>query len=162
VSGGGNTPGGNTPGPTATPTQGSTVPEGCGGNGWGDIVNVGDGLKVGLAADSLSGGVAVVMGAHTNYGWTHTVSSSDAFSPCNASHPGMSWGYGASPGIELQNGYASVPSWTVVNGGPPGAHLIEAGYGQACLTDNGPGKQLTAETCSPGNAAQEWRIPAAG
>ena len=147
--------------PTTAP--GPTTPAGCGGSGWGSLVNVGDGLKVGLSGGSLAGGTAVVMGGDTAYGWVYSTPTQwHAFNPCNLNDPDLgeesSGNYSDQP-VELASGYGDVTSWTVKSAPASGSYYIENYLGVTCLTDNGTGRQLTVDTCTPGNASQEWYLP---
>ncbi|MGW6916263.1 serine/threonine protein kinase [Kitasatospora sp. NPDC054939] len=162
--GGGAAAGGTSPGttsastPASTPPPAPTVPQGCGGAGWGAITNVGSGLAVGLATDSTSSGVHVVMGGHTQFGWVRKDSGKDAsFHACSVNHPPL----GTMPGgaaVELaQSFYAK--TWRLTDVGS-GTYLIKPPYNPgSCLTDNGPGRQLTFGGCTPGAKEQIWRIP---
>ncbi|GAA2789259.1 hypothetical protein GCM10010441_12980 [Kitasatospora paracochleata] len=170
-SGGGTAPG---PGPgqtrtTATPTPapattspGESHPADCGGGRWGYLVNVGDGLKVGLAADSLADGTAVVMGGRTAYGWVRGPSDGvDMFSACKAGAPRLGKvGVGSGEGtVALGSAYPYAWDWKVVDAGG-GASYLEDYLGQNCLTDNGAGRQLTVTPCAQGDNRQLFRVPA--
>ncbi|WP_441249363.1 protein kinase domain-containing protein [Kitasatospora sp. McL0602] len=168
---GGSTPGGggapvNSPAPTHSsspvnqPVPGPARPANCGGDGWGSIVNVGDGLKVGLASDSPGADVPVVMGGHTEFGWVHSHPDSwHQFHACNLGDPAIGWSYYGGDGIQLIAGGAGVVSLTIETTNVSGAVYIKDYLGQSCLTDNGAGNRLTMNTCTPGNTAQEWRTP---
>ncbi|WP_371502415.1 serine/threonine protein kinase [Kitasatospora sp. NBC_00374] len=146
-----------TPAP-ATPAQTPTTPPGCGGSSWGAIVNVGDGLRLGLAKDSPAPGSAVIMGGTTAYGWVHSVPSSwHHFNPCNLSGPDLVQEPDGK--VSLSGGFSVLTNWTVTPASTPGAYYLKDYMGQNCLTDNGAGRQLTMVTCTPGNNAQQWRIP---
>ncbi|MEV6205672.1 hypothetical protein [Kitasatospora sp. NPDC051914] len=140
------------------------MPSGCGGSGWGAITNVGDGLKVGLASAALTGGVAVVMGGHTEYGWMRvgTVPPYVALHACSTNHPKLGVPLGASTpgGTVLATGFADTTAFTLVDAGS-GTYNIKPSYGPgtSCLTDNGANRQLTIGDCVPGAKSQLWRVP---
>ena len=149
---------GTQPAPVTTAPPQPVTPPGCGGTNWGYIVNVGDGLKVGLAKDSLAGGQAVVMGGATAYGWVHSVPSSwHHFNPCNLSGPDLV--QETDGRVTLSGGFSYLTNWSVTSASTPGAYYLKDYMGYNCLTDNGAGNQLTMLTCTPGNKSQEWRIP---
>ncbi|MER5930839.1 protein kinase [Streptomyces sp. NPDC002054] len=149
--------------PAAKPSSGGPAPkpakpQGCGGTNWGYIVNVGDGLKLGLAKDGLAGGTAVVMGGATAYGWVHTVPSSwHAFNPCNMDSPALV--QETDGRVALSSGFSVLHNWSVTAASRPGAYHLKDYMGQQCLTGNGAGRQVTMKACTPGNKAQEWKIP---
>ncbi|SDT72371.1 serine/threonine protein kinase [Streptomyces sp. TLI_053] len=149
--------------PQATASPPATAPggapaSGCGGTNWGYITNVGDGLRMGLSQDSLTGGQAVVMGGATAYGWVHTVPSSwHQFNPCKLSAPVLVQEMDGR--VALSNGFSFLTNWTVTAATVPGAFYLKDYMGQNCLTDNGVGAQLTMTACTPGNKSQEFRIP---
>jgi serine/threonine-protein kinase len=132
-------------------------PAGCGGAGWGAIVNVGDGLKVGLSDGNLSGSGAVIMGGNTSFGWVHATSQWSTFNACNLNDSLLGTQYYGGSGAQLIANSAGMASWTVVSA-PSGVYIKDY-LGQNCLTDNGEGKQLTVNTCTAGNSSQEWQIP---
>ncbi|MEV8533694.1 protein kinase [Streptomyces sp. NPDC051211] len=160
-------PGGRTTAPQAPPaskpapgasTQKPSKPPGCGGTDWGYIVNVGDGLRLGLAKNTLAGGTAVVTGGATAYGWVHSVPSSwHQFNPCNMGSPALV--QETDGRVSLSNGFSYLANWTVAPATTRGAYYLQDYMGSLCLTDNGAGKQVTMVTCTPGNKAQEWRVP---
>ncbi|WP_441249364.1 serine/threonine-protein kinase [Kitasatospora sp. McL0602] len=146
--------------PTSTPPPVQTVPAGCGGDGWGAITNVGDGLKVGLAQDDPAGGVKVVMGGHTEFGWV--LSQPDYWNRlnvCNLNDPGLGMPFYGGTGMVLIAGGAGTTSFTISGAKVSGSSYIKDYLGQSCLTDNGRGNQLTMNTCTPGNTSQEWYLP---
>ncbi|MFC5663085.1 serine/threonine-protein kinase [Kitasatospora misakiensis] len=149
----------STPATTAPGTAAAgTTPAGCGGTNWGYITNVGDGLRMGLSQDGLAGGQAVVMGGATAYGWVHTVPSSwHQFNPCKLSAPALVQEMDGR--VALSGGFSVLSNWTVTAATTPGAFYLKDYMGQSCLTDNGLGAQLTMTACTPGNKAQEFRIP---
>ncbi|WP_280724127.1 serine/threonine-protein kinase [Kitasatospora sp. MAA4] len=143
------------------PAPGSGAPAGCGGAGWGAIVNVGDGLKLGLAADSLSGGTTVVTGGTTAYGWVHWADSFQRFNACDRSQPALTEvaTFDGSPvGVRLASFNDFMTAWTTAATGS-GSYYIKDYMGQSCLTDNGAGNPVTVGTCTPGNGSQEWLLP---
>ncbi|WP_165953751.1 serine/threonine-protein kinase [Streptomyces sp. 8K308] len=141
------------------PDPDSTVPEGCGGDGWGHITNVGNGLRIGLASDSPEDGAAVVMGGSTAYGWIHEYSAFDRIYPCNMNGPPLSQtGLGEQRAVISYGWGAEVDEWVIVSG-PSGAYYIKNYGGTTCLTSNGQGAQLTLTTCTSGNESQLWRVP---
>ncbi|WP_329561587.1 serine/threonine-protein kinase [Kitasatospora sp. NBC_01266] len=167
--GGGTGSGGSSGGGSAPVSQPTTQPPnpappaagppaGCGGSGWGAIVNVGDGLKAGLADGNPSGSGAVIMGGNTSYGWLRgAVQTWATFTACNANDSPLGVVYYGGTGIQLVSGYAGPSAWTVVSA-PSGVYVKDY-LGQNCLTDNGAGRQLTMGTCTPGNSSQEWQVP---
>ncbi|WP_329493277.1 serine/threonine protein kinase [Kitasatospora herbaricolor] len=145
------------PAPT-TVAPAPAVPQGCGGTNWGAIVNVGDNLKIGLAKDGPAGGTPAVMGGYTAYGWVHSVPSSwHHFNPCNMNAP--EFVQTTDGRAALSDGFSFLANWKVDPATTSGAVLLKDYMGSKCLTDNGAGNQLTMATCTPGNKAQEWRIP---
>ncbi|OKI26185.1 serine/threonine-protein kinase [Streptomyces sp. CB03911] len=141
---------------TAAPVP--AVPQGCGGTDWGAIVNVGDNLKIGLAKDGPAGGTPAVMGGYTAYGWVHSVPSSwHHFNPCNMNAP--EFVQTTDGKAALSDGFSFLANWKVDPATTSGAVLLKDYMGSKCLTDNGAGNQVTMATCTPGNKAQEWRIP---
>ncbi|MFG2695231.1 hypothetical protein [Kitasatospora sp. NPDC048407] len=154
------------PGATTAKPPASTVPAGCGGANWGAIVNVADGQKLGLATDSPSAGAAAVMGGTTAYGWVRSAPDPGGwyqFHPCNLSGPVLVQGEsdGGWPAqnrkVQLSSGFSFMTTWSVVTASTSGAYYLQAG--DTCLTNNGPGKQVTMTACTPANKFQEWRIP---
>lgn len=149
--------GGPAPAPT-TAAPAPAVPQGCGGTAWGAIVNVGDNLKIGLAKDGPAAGTAAVMGGYTAYGWVHSVPSSwHHFNPCNMNAP--EFVQTTDGKAALSDGFSFLANWKVDPATTSGAVLLKDYMGSKCLTDNGAGNQLTMAACTPGNKAQEWRIP---
>ncbi|GHH78292.1 hypothetical protein GCM10018781_53770 [Kitasatospora indigofera] len=145
------------PAPT-TAAPAPAVPQGCGGTDWGAIVNVGDNLKIGLAKDGPAAGTAAVMGGYTAYGWVHSVPSSwHHFNPCNMNAP--EFVQTTDGKAALSDGFSFLANWKVDPATTSGAVLLKDYMGSKCLTDNGAGNQLTMAACTPGNKAQEWRIP---
>ncbi|MFK0189614.1 serine/threonine protein kinase [Kitasatospora sp. NPDC090308] len=168
-SGSGNTP--NQPKPTTPATPAATTPpasssgpaKGCGGSGWGHLVNVGSGRSVGLGADAVSAGVPVVSGGHTAYGWVMSTSNGvTVFTACAASS-GVSLGapYAGSPNTTELAGassYGDMAYWTLADAGS-GTFQLKFGYGvQSCLTDSGSGNALNVGTCTPGARTQLFRF----
>ncbi|MFF2043171.1 protein kinase [Kitasatospora sp. NPDC058170] len=150
------------PAPVTTPPP-PAVPAGCGGTQWGAVVNVADGLKLGLATDTPTAGAAAVMGGTTAYGWVRSDPDPGGwyqFFPCNLTSPALvqdvSW---SSNKVMLSPGWSFMTKWTVARASTSGAYYLQDYAGQNCLTDNGAGKQVTMGTCTPGNKYQEWRIP---
>ncbi|MFJ1790437.1 serine/threonine-protein kinase [Kitasatospora griseola] len=161
--GGGSTP--NQPAPTTPkPPAGGGPAAGCGGSGWGRLVNVGTGQAAGLGSDALTAGVPVVSGQNTSYGWIKTTDGSGTatFTACR-SGSGISLGgrYAGSPNIAELAGsgsYGDLTNWSPENAGS-GSFQLKFGYGiQSCLTDSGPGNTLTITTCSPGDKSQLFRF----
>ncbi|MFD0345071.1 hypothetical protein ACFQ0M_01315 [Kitasatospora aburaviensis] len=143
------------------------MPAGCGGANWGAIVNVADGQKLGLATDSPSAGAAAVMGGTTAYGWVRSAPDPGGWyqiHPCNLSGPllvqgdGDGWS-GQNMKVMLSPGFSVMTNWSVVRASTSGAYYLKDYSGSTCLTDNGPGKQVTMTTCTPANRFQEWQIP---
>ncbi|KQV14632.1 MULTISPECIES: serine/threonine-protein kinase [unclassified Kitasatospora] len=167
---GGGTPGGGgggsvpAPAPTrTTPTPDPPVPQGCGGDGWGYITGVGSGIRLGLASAGMAGGTAAVMGGYTAYGWARSAPDPGqwyTFSPCSLSKPVLVQNTD-NKGVSLSTGFSFTTRWTVVSAASGNVTLREY-MSSTCLTDNGSGKAVTMETCTPGNKFQEWKVPAAG
>ncbi|MFG3049966.1 protein kinase [Kitasatospora sp. NPDC048239] len=139
------------------------VPAGCGGTRWGAIVNVADGLKLGLATDSPTAGAGIVMGGTTAYGWVRSDPDPGSWYqifPCSLTNPALvqdvSW---SSNKVMLSPGFSFMTKWTVAGATTAGAHQLQDYMGKNCLTDNGAGNPVTMATCTPGNKYQEWRIP---
>ncbi|WP_354644538.1 serine/threonine-protein kinase [Kitasatospora camelliae] len=152
----------NTP-PPATPEQPS-VPQGCGGNGWGYVTGVGSGQRLGLAADSLAGGTDAVMGRNTAYGWVRSAPDPGGWytlSPCNMSKPVLVQNTD-SKSVELSPGFSVLTRWTVASAPTQGAVYLKDYSSSTCLTDNGSGRGVTMETCTPGNKSQQWYVPPSG
>ncbi|MEY9945025.1 serine/threonine-protein kinase [Kitasatospora sp. GAS1066B] len=144
------------PPPSSVPPS-SAPPAGCGASS--AIVNVGDGLKVGLADGNPSGTGTVVMGGSTQYGWVRSADQTwSVFHACNMNDSilGVAYYPGTSAQLIAQSG-GGMADWTIV-GAPTGVNIKDY-LGQNCLTDNGAGHQLTLNACTPGDASQEWRIP---
>ncbi|WP_406284929.1 serine/threonine-protein kinase [Embleya sp. NBC_00896] len=164
--GAGASPGGSSTGsgtkpkpPASTPPPAQSIPQGCGGDRWGAITSVADGVKIGLVADGPSAGKQVVMGGHTQYGWVHSVSTWDTFNPCSLSGPALGQPYGNSQHPELAAGYAYSTNWRLADAPTSGAVYIKDYMGKNCLTNNGAGKPLSVVECTPGIRSQQWWIP---
>ncbi|MGW6913441.1 protein kinase domain-containing protein [Kitasatospora sp. NPDC054939] len=157
--GGNNGGGGSQPAPTTPPkTAEPSVPQGCGGNGWGYITNVGSGLRLGLAQNNLSAGNKAVMGGATAYGWIREVNPGNWYyiHPCNLDAPALV--QSATDGaVTLNPGFSFLNNWAVVGTGG-GTHTLRDYQSQSCLTDNGAGNPVTMTKCTPGNKAQEFRL----
>ncbi|MFG2996376.1 serine/threonine-protein kinase [Streptomyces sp. NPDC048340] len=153
---------GNKPAPPPA-TQAPTAPQGCGGDGWGAITNVGDGLKVGLASTAVEGGTRVVMGGHTEFGWARSTPQASRFNACSLSGPLLGVPYGTVGKVRLLavygGGAAGTFAWTLEKAPTSGAYYIKDGRGVQCLTDNGPGNELTVVNCTPGLKTQQWYVP---
>ncbi|MGP4114467.1 serine/threonine-protein kinase [Streptomyces sp. 4N509B] len=142
--------------PTSPPDDGEPgPPSDCGGDRWGQITSVADGLPIGLADENAEPGSALVMGGHSTYGWLRTDSYQDldAFLVCDADGPALA--------LDTSSRAILLPAevgWELDDSAPSGAHYLRA-FDQ-CLTNNGAGQQLTLGTCVPGDARQMWRLPA--
>ncbi|MFD0279872.1 serine/threonine-protein kinase [Kitasatospora sp. NPDC127111] len=151
---------GNQPPPANPAPQTPGTPAGCGGTKWGAIVSVASGQKLGLSKDTPSGGQGVLMGGNTAYGWVRSDPDPGGwykFTPCNLSGPVL---VQESDGrVALSGGFSVLTNWTVAAASTPGAFYLKDYMGQSCMTDNGPGNQVTMATCTPGNKSQEFRIP---
>ena len=150
----------NPPAPAPQPAT-PNPPAGCGGTGWGAIVNVGDHQRLGLAADRLSGGTTVVTGGATAYGWVHWADAFARFNACSRDQPALAEvpNFSGQPAtVELAAAGDFMTSWSTVSTGS-GSYLIKDYIGQNCLTDNGVGAGVTVGTCSPGSTSQEWLLP---
>ncbi|MDG4858510.1 hypothetical protein P8605_10155, partial [Streptomyces sp. T-3] len=164
-SGGSDSGGGSDGGSDDGGGSGGGTPAGCGGDNWGAITNVGNGLKVGLADGSPRVDGKVVMGGHTEFGWVKSTDQQGqvSFRSCNLSKPELS-SYSASwdstPRTILSGSPSSLSTiWNPTKAGTSGAYYLKDFNGNNCLTDNGSGKQLTVIKCTPGSKAQQWRIP---
>ncbi|MFD8598258.1 serine/threonine protein kinase [Kitasatospora sp. NPDC059646] len=166
-SGGGG--GGNTnptpPAPTTSKPTANGPAAGCGGSGWGRLVNVGTGQAAGLGSAALSAGVPVVSGSNTSYGWIRSTDSGSGvttFTACK-SGSGVSLGarYAGSPNIAELAGagsYGDLTNWYLTDAGS-GTFQLKFGYGvQSCLTDAGNGSTLAVTNCSPGSTSQLFRF----
>ncbi|MFF0392529.1 protein kinase [Kitasatospora sp. NPDC004615] len=160
--GGGSTPAQPAPNTSKPATNGPA--SGCGGSGWGRLVNVGTGQAAGLGSDALTAGVPVVSGRNTSYGWIKSTdgSGTTTFTACK-SDSGIKLGgrYAGSPNIaELagSSSYGDMTNWSVTDAGS-GTFQLKFGYGvQSCLTDSGTGNTLTITNCSPGDRSQLFRF----
>ncbi|MEU6236039.1 serine/threonine-protein kinase [Kitasatospora sp. NPDC047058] len=152
---------GNQPAPAdPAPQQQPSTPPGCGGTKWGAIVSVASGQKLGLSKDTPSGGQGVLMGGNTAYGWVRSDPDPGGwyhFTPCNLSGPLLVQEQDGR--VTLSGGFSVLTNWTVAAASTPGAFSLKDYMGQSCMTDNGPGNQVTMATCTPGNKSQEFRIP---
>ncbi|MFJ5231685.1 serine/threonine protein kinase [Kitasatospora sp. NPDC088391] len=161
--GGGGGSAGSGSGTTPTQPKPPGPASGCGGSGWGRLVNVGSGQAVGLKDNAVSAGVAVVTGGYTAYGWIKATDNfgQTTFTACKADS-GVSLGanYAGSPSsTELAgpNSYGDLTAWSLADAGS-GTFQLKFGYGpQSCLTDHGGG-QLTVDSCSPGAKSQLFRF----
>jgi serine/threonine-protein kinase len=152
------------PAPAPDPDPGGP-PEGCGGDRWGAITNVGNGLSVGVSGDTLENGTEVIMGGNTVYGWVRSADSYDYFNACNLSSPSLATTFSGGDyyggDVVLASGYGgygATDEWQLESAGS-GVYYIKDYVASNCLTSNGEGEQLTVTTCTPGNESQLWRIP---
>lgn len=149
----------STPPPTAArPAVAPAVPSECGGSG--GITNVGSGMKIGIDSASPTAGSRLVTGGRTEYGWvTATVGPWRQLRICNTrgltAVPATAYGGPVSLGPTTFTGGLL----TFTDAAAPGSVLITVFPGTQCLTDNGPGRQLTFTNCVPGNTAQQWYVP---
>lgn len=150
---GGSSAGGNPPAP---PTSGR--PASCGGNSWSGIVSVKDGRPIGMRNDNLNGDNPIVLGGASQYGWVRSTDPGSwiLFNACNNGGPQLVQTMDGK--VVLSNGYSFLTRWTVRNGSTAGSYTLADYQNQSCMTDNGPGNELTMVTCTPGNTAQEWRL----
>ncbi|MGF1431749.1 protein kinase domain-containing protein [Kitasatospora sp. LaBMicrA B282] len=156
-----------TPAPTPappTPAPPPGPPQGCGGTDWGYIVNVGDGQRLGLASDSLTSGTKVVTGGATADGWVRVAGPFDQFHACNLASPALaevfSFSLGGSYATELGQMFPDSVNWHVAPADGGASYIqVQNPNGQGCLTDHGTGNPVTVESCTPGNASQEWHVP---
>ncbi|GGR02036.1 serine/threonine-protein kinase [Kitasatospora griseola] len=170
--GGGNQQPGGTTTPPNTPTAGtggtggtnSGPPAGCGGTGWGYLTSVGSGQRLGLATNTLAGGTAAVMDRNTSFGWYRSGPDPGgwyALYPCNLSKPILVQN-DTGTAVTLRSGFNVLTNWSVVPAPTQGAYYLKDYMASLCLTDNGSGNAATMENCTPGNIAQQWRIPPVG
>ncbi|MER7668523.1 serine/threonine-protein kinase [Kitasatospora sp. NPDC096128] len=157
-SGGPGSSGGSSAGanPPAPPTSGR--PASCGGNNWSSIVSVKDGRPIGMRNDNLNGDNPIVLGGASQYGWVRSTDPGSwiLFNACNNGGPQLVQTMDGK--VVLSNGYSFLTRWTVRNGSTAGSYTLADYQNQSCMTDNGPGNELTMVTCTPGNTAQEWRL----
>ncbi|MFD3516880.1 serine/threonine-protein kinase [Streptomyces sp. NPDC058657] len=147
------------------PPAGPAKPENCGGDNWGAITNVGSGRRMGLSGTDPSGsGGTVVSGGNTQFGWVSGGNQFAEFHACNLAGGALGLksapAYNEKTGVVLaaSTGYSGyVTSWKTTPTG--GAHQINYYVGDGCVTDNGAGRQLTVDPCTPGNKHQLWRLP---
>ncbi|MFG2842014.1 serine/threonine-protein kinase [Kitasatospora sp. NPDC048296] len=147
------TSGGNPPAP-----QAPTRPASCGGSDWSTIVSAKDGRTIGLRNDNLSGDNPVVLGGAAQYGWVRSTDPGAwiLFNACNNGGPMLVQTMDGK--VVLNNGYSFLTRWTVRNGSSAGSYTLGDYMNQSCMTNNGPGNEITMVTCTPGNTAQEWRL----
>ncbi|MFI9786555.1 protein kinase [Kitasatospora sp. NPDC051984] len=157
---GGSTP--TQPAPNTSKPATNGPASGCGGSGWGRLVNVGTGQAAGLGSDALIAGVTVMSGSNTSFGWVKTTDATNRtnFIACKSSS-GVKLGinYLGSSFAELagSTNYNDLTDFVVTDAGS-GMFQLGVGYANACLTDSGAGQQLTATTCSPGSRSQLFRF----
>ncbi|MFJ9520173.1 protein kinase [Kitasatospora sp. NPDC101801] len=165
---GGGTPGGggggSNPAPTkpspapTTPPPAPSVPAECGGKGWSYVTGVGSGMKLGLAGDPVAGTTAV-MGGRTEFGWMRSDQGPGGWYylyPCNLAKPMLVQGMGDGA-VEVNPDFSALTSWGLINTGSGSIYLKD--YSSSlCMTDNGAGKAVTMQTCTPGNKSQQWRV----
>ncbi|MFH8380489.1 serine/threonine-protein kinase [Kitasatospora sp. NPDC018058] len=147
------TTGGNPPAPQ-TPSR----PASCGGGNWSTIVSAKDGRPIGMRNDNLSGDNPMVLGGAAQYGWVRSIDpgSWTVINACNNGGPMLVQTMDGK--VVLNNGYSFLTRWTVRNGSTAGSYTLGDYQNQSCMTDNGPGNEITMVTCTPGNSAQEWRF----
>ncbi|MFE3500654.1 serine/threonine-protein kinase [Kitasatospora sp. NPDC059160] len=150
---GGSSAGGNPPAPPA-----AGRPASCGGSSWSTIVSVKDGRPIGMRSDNLNGDNPIVLGGASQYGWVRATDPGNwiLFNACNNGGPQLVQTMDGK--VVLSNGYSFLTRWTVRNGSTPGSYTLGDYQNQSCMTDNGPGNELTMVACTPGNTAQEWRL----
>ncbi|MFJ9771111.1 protein kinase [Kitasatospora sp. NPDC101157] len=149
----GSSSGGNPPAPQTPARPGS-----CGGNSWARIVSVKDGRPIGMRNDNLNGDNPIVLGGVDQYGWVRSTDPGSwiLFNACNNGGPQLVQTMDGK--VVLSNGFSFLTRWTVRNGSTAGSYTLADYQNQSCMTDNGPGNEITMVTCTPGNAAQEWRF----
>ncbi|MET8623891.1 serine/threonine-protein kinase [Kitasatospora sp. NPDC004669] len=147
------TTGGNPPAPQ-TPSR----PASCGGGNWSTIVSVKDGRPIGMRNDNLSGDNPMVLGGAAQYGWVRSIDPGNwtLINACNNGGPMLVQTMDGK--VVLNNGYSFLTRWTVRSGSTAGSYTLGDYQNQSCMTDNGPGNEITMVTCTPGNSAQEWRF----
>ncbi|MFJ2188219.1 protein kinase [Kitasatospora sp. NPDC087861] len=153
-SGGGPPSGGGNPPAPQTPAR----PPSCGGTSWSTIISVKDGHPIGMAHDDLSGDNPIVVGGASQYGWVRATNPGSwiLFNACNSGGPQLVQTMDGK--VTLSGGFSFLTNWTVRNGSAQGSYTLADYQNQSCMTDNGVGNAVTMVTCTPGNAAQEWRF----
>ncbi|MER7752175.1 serine/threonine-protein kinase [Kitasatospora sp. NPDC097643] len=145
--------GGNPPAP-----QAPTRPASCGGTSWTTVVSVKDGRPIGMAHDNLNGDNPIVVGGAAQYGWVRSTDPG-AWTLLNACNNGGPLLVQTMDGkVTLNGGFSFLTRWTVRNGSTQGSYTLADYQNQSCMTNNGPGAEVTMVTCTPGNQAQEWRF----
>ncbi len=102
------------------------------------------------------------MGGTTAFGWLHEKNNYDSFTTCGSSGISMARAltqFNDTVRVELAGPFAGGGWWNLEKAPTAGAYYIkDIAFQGGCLTDNGPGNQLTVVACS-GSRAQQWRIP---
>ncbi|MFJ8039876.1 protein kinase [Kitasatospora sp. NPDC096147] len=151
------------PKPTPPAPVGDTPPSGCGGTGWGSIVNGASGRKLGLSTSGPDGGAQVLSGGSTGNGWVRSSADSGGWyeiHPCSLSKPAMVQDFnpGGTYTVSLSTGFSFTYRWAIVSAGS-GRYTLRDHGSSTCLTDNGAGVQTSMQSCTPGNRSQEWSLP---
>lgn len=117
-----------------------------------------DGRTIGMRDDNLNGDNPIVVGGHAQYGWVRSTNPGSwiLFSACNNGGPLMVQTTDGK--VVLNGGFSFLANWTVRSGSSAGSYTLGDYQNQSCVTNNGPGNAVTMVACTPGNAAQEWRL----
>ncbi|MGA5817391.1 serine/threonine protein kinase [Kitasatospora sp. NPDC094028] len=152
-SAGGSSPAGGNPPPAQSPAR----PANCGGDSWVRIVSVSTGTAIGMANDSLASGTKIVLGGASQYGWSITTGTWNEYHACNSGGPILAYDFGADS-VSLGDYYSSFTyRWTVQSTGS-GTYTLGDLNNSRCMTAIGVGQQVAMQSCTPGLAAQQWRI----
>ncbi|MDT0268248.1 protein kinase [Streptomyces sp. DSM 44915] len=141
--------------PDDPPANPGGPPRGCGGDNWGHLTSVGDGLRVGLVSDQPTDNTAVIMGGHTALGWVRSDAFGNDLSPCNEDHPILTTSFTNPDHLVIRGNLSGF--WQLQSAGS-GAHYVRDITGR-CLTNNGAGEQLIMDTCISNNRYQQWHLP---
>ncbi|MFF4920218.1 serine/threonine-protein kinase [Kitasatospora sp. NPDC001261] len=161
-----NPPANQNPQPPAQSANGGTTsvpqspprPASCGGTSWSTIVSAKDGRAIGMRDDNLNGDNPIVVGGHAQYGWVRSTNPGMwiLFNACNNGGPQLVQTMDGK--VVLSNGLSFLTNWTMRTGSSAGSYTLGDYQNQSCMTNNGPGSAVTMVSCTPGNAAQEWRL----
>ncbi|MFJ8471491.1 protein kinase [Kitasatospora sp. NPDC094011] len=131
-------------------------PSSCEGSSWSTIVSVKHSSPIGMRNDNLNGDNPLVLGGASQYGWVRSTDPGawTLFNACNNGGPQLVQTMDGK--VVLSNGFSFLTRWSVRSGSTAGSYTLGDYQHQSCMTDNGPGSEITMVTCTPGNTAQEW------